>query len=102
VTEGGGNVVGSILGGRYSDIMLRRLKKKNGGVGEPEMRLASTTPGMSLMSRWLHIPASSKTFLHVAMFIMLPSLLVYAWTAHFKTNVSGPLIALFFNGFSIM
>ncbi|KAJ9110434.1 hypothetical protein QFC19_001560 [Naganishia cerealis] len=63
---GGGNVVGSILGGRYSDIMLRRLKNKNGGVGEPEMRLASTTP------------------------------------AHFKTNVSGPLIALFFNGFSIM
>lgn len=44
---GGGNVVGSILGGKYSDIMLRRLKKKNGGVGEPEMRLKSTTPGES-------------------------------------------------------
>lgn len=42
---GGGNVVGSILGGKYSDIMLRRLKKKNGGVGEPEMRLKSTVPG---------------------------------------------------------
>lgn len=38
----------------------------------------------------------------VAMFIMIPSLLVYAWTAHFKTNAAGPLIALFFNGFSIM
>lgn len=36
------------------------------------------------------------------MFIMIPSLLVYAWTAHFKTNAAGPLIALFFNGFSIM
>ncbi|KAJ9107473.1 hypothetical protein QFC21_000926 [Naganishia friedmannii] len=86
---GGGNVVGSILGGRYSDIMLRRLKKKNGGVGEPEMRLASTTP------------AEDQPRLE-AMFIMLPSLLVYAWTANFKTNVAGPLIALFFNGFSIM
>lgn len=45
---------------------------------------------------------SSDIFMAVAMFIMIPSLLVYAWTAHFKTNAAGPLIALFFNGFSIM
>jgi hypothetical protein len=42
---GGGNILGSILGGRYSDLVLRKLKKKNGGVGQPEMRLKSTVPG---------------------------------------------------------
>jgi hypothetical protein len=36
------------------------------------------------------------------MFIMIPSLLAYAWTADRKTNAAGPLISLFFNGFSIM
>lgn len=92
--------MGSILGGKYSDIMLRRLKKKNGGVGEPEMRLRSTTPGRfrcHTLSR-----DTADLIILVAMFIMIPSLLVYAWTAHFKTNAAGPLIALFFNGFSIM
>lgn len=37
--------MGSILGGRYSDMVLRKLKEKNRGVGEPEMRLKSTVPG---------------------------------------------------------
>jgi hypothetical protein len=92
--------VGSILGGKYSDIMLRRLKKKNGGVGEPEMRLRSTTPGRFRFNTLFGDTADPVIL--VAMFIMIPSLLVYAWTAHFKTNAAGPLIALFFNGFSIM
>jgi hypothetical protein len=42
---GGGNVLGSVMGGRYSDIILRKLKKKNGGASEPEMRLQSTVLG---------------------------------------------------------
>jgi hypothetical protein len=100
LVTGGGNVVGSILGGKYSDIMLRRLKKKNGGVGEPEMRLRSTTPGRLVVICVQRTPLTQVVF--IAMFIMIPSLLVYAWTAHFKTNAAGPLIALFFNGFSIM
>lgn len=78
---GGGNVLGSLLGGKYSDIILRRLKAKNGGVGEPEMRLTSTT---------------------AAMLIMVPSFLVYAWTAQYHTNIAGPVVALVFAGFSLM
>lgn len=78
---GGGNVAGSVLGGRYSDIVLARLKKQNGGVGEPEMRLQST---------------------YAAMVLMIPSFLVYAWTCEYKVNIAGPVIALFFAGFSIM
>jgi len=42
---GGGNVLGSVMGGRYSDMILRKLKKKNGGDSEPEMRLQSTVLG---------------------------------------------------------
>ncbi|KAK7464750.1 hypothetical protein VKT23_005957 [Stygiomarasmius scandens] len=34
-----GSVTGSILGGRFSDYNLRRLKEKNGGKREAEMRL---------------------------------------------------------------
>lgn len=35
-----GNILASLLGGKYSDIVLRKLKKKNGGVGNPEVRRA--------------------------------------------------------------
>lgn len=47
IIPGGGNVLGSILGGRYSDYILQRLKRKNGGQGEPEMRLQSALGGES-------------------------------------------------------
>lgn len=33
-----GNVVGSVGGGRYSDYVLRKMKERNGGKGEPEVR----------------------------------------------------------------
>lgn len=42
---GSGNVLGSILGGRYSDHVFNTLKAKNGGKGEPEMRIKSTVSG---------------------------------------------------------
>ena len=32
-----GSMAGSILGGRWSDYSLRRLKAENGGVGSPEV-----------------------------------------------------------------
>lgn len=78
---GGGNVLGSVLGGRYSDFILRRLKAKNAGVGEPEMRLRSTTN---------------------AMLLVVPSFMVYAWTCQERTNIAGPLVALTVAGFTIM
>ena len=34
-----GNIAGSVLGGRYSDKVLARLKKANGGKSEPEVRV---------------------------------------------------------------
>ncbi|KAF5366804.1 hypothetical protein D9758_006575 [Tetrapyrgos nigripes] len=41
-----GCMMGSILGGRLSDLMLIRLKAKNGGRSYPEMRLKSTVHGI--------------------------------------------------------
>lgn len=78
---GVGNIFGSVLGGRASDMILRRLSKKNGGVTVPEMRLKSTLAGMP---------------------VMIVAYLIYAWTCDFKTNIAGPVVALVLAGFSLM
>ena len=35
-----GSLVGSVLGGRYSDHVFRKLKARNGGTSQPEVRLS--------------------------------------------------------------
>lgn len=87
---GVGNIFGSVLGGRASDYILKRLAAKNGGVVVPEvriqhcvangkMRLKSTLPGMPLI---------------------IAAYLVYAWTCDYKTSIAGPVVALFVAGFA--
>ncbi|KAI0754649.1 major facilitator superfamily domain-containing protein [Daedaleopsis nitida] len=44
-----GSLLGSLLGGRYSDYVFRNLKARNGGTGYPEMRLQSTLPFMPVL-----------------------------------------------------
>ncbi|KAK7447025.1 hypothetical protein VKT23_014238 [Stygiomarasmius scandens] len=46
LSYGVGSMMGSILGGRWSDLMLVRLKTKTGGESYPEMRLKSTIHGI--------------------------------------------------------
>ena len=46
---GGGNIIGSVVGGRYSDIVLARLKANNGGKSVPEFRLRATLAPMPLI-----------------------------------------------------
>ncbi|KAK7464981.1 hypothetical protein VKT23_006189 [Stygiomarasmius scandens] len=46
VAFGLGNVLGSILGGRWTDYQLVRLTAKNGGKRYPEVRLKSTIHGL--------------------------------------------------------
>jgi len=36
---GAGNMVGSVAGGKWSDVYLRRLREANNGVSVPEVRL---------------------------------------------------------------
>jgi uncharacterized membrane protein (DUF106 family) len=74
-------MAGSILGGRWSDRVLRRLRAENGGQSNPEMRLESTKPAM----------------------ILLPlSILAYAWLCQKEVHVAAVCIALFFEGFFSM
>ncbi|KIJ54897.1 hypothetical protein M422DRAFT_153520 [Sphaerobolus stellatus SS14] len=74
-----GNMAGSLIGGRWSDHVMRKCKAENGGRSSSEDRLKSTKP----------------------MILVLPAFLVaYAWMAEKKVNVAGLCVALFFIGFS--
>ncbi|KAG8965944.1 hypothetical protein FRC05_002935 [Tulasnella sp. 425] len=76
-----GNVAGSILGGKWSDRILSRLKAANGGVSKPEFRLQSTIPAM----------------------VILPlATLAYGWTCHFHVHVAAPVVFLFVAGFCLL
>ncbi|KAI0685014.1 MFS general substrate transporter [Cytidiella melzeri] len=78
---GVGNMLGSILGGRYSDYVLRRMKEKNDGVTEAEMRLKST-----------------KWFLP-----MIPlSIVAYGWMSEKHVNIGGLCVMLFIIGFFLI
>ncbi|KAH9165515.1 MFS general substrate transporter [Lactarius sanguifluus] len=78
LSYGVGSVLGSVLGGRWSDRVLRRLTSANGGHRLPEMRLESTKPAM----------------------VFLPlSVVAYAWLAQEHVHVASLCTALFFIGF---
>ncbi|KAK4057455.1 hypothetical protein OIO90_001524 [Microbotryomycetes sp. JL221] len=74
---GMGNLIGSVLGGRYSDHVFNSMKAHNHNVGEPEMRIHSTR----------------------IMLLPIPALFIaYAWTVYYGINVAGPIVILFFLG----
>lgn len=75
---GVGCVSGSILGGRWSDRTLARLKAANGGVSFPEMRLESTKIAML----WVPLP-----------------LIGYAWVCQEQVNIAAVCVMLFLAGF---
>ncbi|KAI0078248.1 MFS general substrate transporter [Panus rudis PR-1116 ss-1] len=73
-----GSVSGSVIGGRLSDRTFTRLKEENGGVGYPEMRLASTK---------------------YAMLFLPPVTAAYGWCAEKNVHVAAICIFVFFTGF---
>ncbi|KAI6129671.1 MFS general substrate transporter [Pisolithus croceorrhizus] len=73
-----GSMLGSILGGRWSDRTLARLKAANGGVSFPEMRLESTK---------------------IAMLGLPPAVIGYAWVCQERVHVAAMCIMLFLSGF---
>ncbi|KAF8546911.1 MFS general substrate transporter [Imleria badia] len=76
-----GSILGSILGGRWSDMTLARLKAANGGVSYPEMRLESTK---------------------LAMWWFPPAVIGYAWVCQQHVHISAICVMLFLCGlFSI-
>jgi len=76
-----GSVTGSILGGRWSDRTLSRLKAANGGISFPEMRLESTKVAMI----WLPL-----------------SVIGYAWVCQERVHVAAICVMLFLAGFFSM
>ncbi|KAI0358910.1 MFS general substrate transporter [Trametes cingulata] len=74
---GAGAVAGSILGGKWSDITLARVHRKNGGQRFPEMRLQSTFLGMVFLP---------------------PSIIAYGWTVQEKVHIAAPCVFLFLSG----
>jgi len=73
-----GSILGSVIGGRWSDFIFNRLKSRNGGVSSPEMRLEST-----------------KLFM-----IFLPaSVIAYGWICEKHVNVAAICVFLFCAGF---
>ncbi|KAG2351278.1 hypothetical protein BDR07DRAFT_1320497 [Suillus spraguei] len=75
---GVGCMAGSILGGRWSDRTLARLKAANGGVSFPEMRLESTKIAM-----WSPLPVIG-----------------YAWVCQEHVNIAAVCVMLFLAGFT--
>ncbi|KAF8257483.1 MFS general substrate transporter [Lactarius quietus] len=78
LSYGAGCMLGSILGGRWSDRAIQRLTSANDGHYLPEMRFESTKPAM----------------------VFLPlSVIAYAWLAQERIHVAALCNALFFMGF---
>ncbi|KAH0832263.1 MFS general substrate transporter [Lanmaoa asiatica] len=76
-----GRILGSILGGRWSDRTLAQLKAANGGVSYPEMRLESTK---------------------LTMWWFPPTVIGYAWVCQQHVHISAICVMLFLSGlFSI-
>ncbi|KIJ10878.1 hypothetical protein PAXINDRAFT_119245 [Paxillus involutus ATCC 200175] len=78
LSYGIGCMIGSILGGRWSDRTLARLRAANGGVSFPEMRLESTK---------------------IAMWWFPPSIIGYAWVCQEHVHISAICVMLFLAGF---
>ncbi|EJD50727.1 vacuolar DHA amino acid exporter [Auricularia subglabra TFB-10046 SS5] len=74
-----GNMIGSIGGGRYSDYLRAKYKADPNREATAETRLDSTI---------------------MAMWILPPSVVLYAWFANEKLHVAAICVALFLAGFS--
>ncbi|KZT67114.1 MFS general substrate transporter [Daedalea quercina L-15889] len=73
-----GALLGSMVGGRYSDYVLVMMRTKNGGKSSPEMRLQST------MYPMLFLPAS---------------IIAYGWVCEEHVHVAAVCVMLFLSGF---
>ncbi|CAJ0745277.1 8359_t:CDS:2 [Entrophospora sp. SA101] len=74
---GFGFMIGSFIGGRYSDYVMKQAKKKNG----------TTHPKSRIHSAWISA-------------VLVPtSYLIYGWLVEKEVHMAGPLIAWFFASF---
>jgi len=81
LSYGCGSMLGSDLGGRYSDRTLKHLIATNGGFRTPELRLQTT---------WL-----TRGF----MLLLPPSVAAYGWVAQLHLHIAAICVFLFLSGF---
>uniref|UniRef100_U9UCT6 Uncharacterized protein n=1 Tax=Rhizophagus irregularis (strain DAOM 181602 / DAOM 197198 / MUCL 43194) TaxID=747089 RepID=U9UCT6_RHIID len=67
-------MIGSVIGGKWSDYVLIEAKKRNNGVGYPEMRLHSV---------W------------IGCFFISVSYICYGWFLEARLHIALPIIAMF-------
>ncbi|OWB72698.1 hypothetical protein B5S31_g2417 [[Candida] boidinii] len=81
VPAGSGLVIGSLVGGTYSDYILRKLKERRNGISRPEDRLVAP---------------------FIALFLILPvTMLIYGWSLEKKAGgMALPMVCLFIVGFA--
>ncbi|KAF9236463.1 vacuolar DHA amino acid exporter [Melanogaster broomeanus] len=75
---GAGSGAGSVIGGRWSDHVVMKMKEQNGGKWNAEMRLHSTT---------------------LAMLWLPPSVIGYGWVADKHVHIAAVCVMLFLSGF---
>ncbi|RGB36734.1 major facilitator superfamily domain-containing protein, partial [Rhizophagus diaphanus] len=81
LAPGIGYMIGSVIGGKWSDYVLIEAKRRNNGVGYPEMRLHSV---------W------------IGCFFISVSYIGYGWFLEARLHIALPIIAMFTGGFSIV
>lgn len=90
---------GSILGGRWSDHVLSKLKAKNGGRGNPEVRIS---PPLPVMIRRLIFFQMRLESTKVAMIFLPLSCVAYGWLCEKKIHIAAVCASLFLAGFFTM
>ncbi|CAB5381456.1 unnamed protein product [Rhizophagus irregularis] len=81
LAQGTGYMIGSVIGGKWSDYVLMKAKKRNNGVGYPEMRLHSV---------W------------IGCFFISVSYICYGWFLEARLHIALPIIAMFIGAFSFV
>ena len=97
-----GSILGSILGGRWSDRTLARLKAANGGVSYPEVShsgFAFVNDSEVILTVVCQMRLESTK---LAMWWFPPSVIGYAWVCQQHVHISAICVMLFLSGFFSM
>ncbi|GBC06045.1 hypothetical protein RclHR1_06590005 [Rhizophagus clarus] len=81
LSSGSGYLIGSFFGGKWSDYVLAESKKRNKGVGYPEMRINSVWFGC---------------------FILSVSYICYGWFLKARLHIAFPITVMFTGGFGVI
>ena len=95
-------MAGSILGGRWSDRVLRKLKASNGGQGRPEVSFRLMEPTRTTESLITVMCQMRLESTKLAMVFMPLSCIAYGWLCEEHVHIAAVTVALFFCGFFCM